>query len=322
MEQEKLSRRDIITGLAFYGLVGAGVTKLILGRRTRQLVVSPNIQYGASPINSSRPVYSPNTILINRNIAVSPPYTQQQSIEALSQVFDSSCACTPEQSVKNIFDNLVHVYLLKEAQPDGSQQRIEGTGQRITTDGWVLTSYHAIKEFLPRLKAVASTAPARDFYEWSQKVAGEFYVEGHDCVKYALDPSVIAFNTSFDIALIKTYSNEIAKPISFLTRTRPPSKGERTEIYVYEKDNFVRSFGEVDLENQVIENSGGIFYDCFSTTSKSSPGYSGGSVINPDTGEYIGMAIAGGDYIEFTTCAKARNLVSLVQETAQRLRTK
>ncbi|MFH0833309.1 MAG: serine protease [archaeon] len=325
--EQKLSRREALEGLVVLGLSGLGLVSLgktIIGSgRSKQLIISPNssdVHYGKSPINSSQIIYSPNTILINGDMAMSPPHTQEQSVEALSQVFSLPQECTQEQSVQNIFENIVRVNLLNEVQIDGSQRRVEGTGQRITTDGWVLTAYHVIKEFLPRLKDIASTAPSRDFYEWSQKVAENFYVEGSDKIKYAIDPSVVAFNTSFDIALIKTYSNERAHPITFLTKTKPPVKGEKTEIYVYEGNNFVRSFGQADLEDQIVESEAGRFYDCFRTTSKSSPGYSGSPVINPDTGEYIGMDLAGDNYTKYATCAKARNLVSLVRETVQKLK--
>lgn len=204
---------------------------------------------------------------------------------------------TIEESPKNIRNNVVVVY---GTNNDGSQNA--SSGLMITTDGFILTSFHSIynwkKEFGNSEKEIPSGPVG--FKNWREERIVDFgmFFPGNGR-RFALDLNY-AVRVDYDLALVKAIlpSVRTRKPIRFRVDGEYPTLDEEVSVFgiltdsmdsihynalgrvVYVHCNPVHYHGRPDLEPRV---------DTFEIDARGQKGFSGGVFVDNQTGSLIGI---------------------------------
>lgn len=278
----------------------------------------------------------PNHIYINGNLIVDD---QQESISALERVFEDkqSVGLSNKESEKNIVDNLVIV-----AGFDGISKRLEkgkfemkskgvGTGFRLTTDGFILTAYHNIREYENDWRKINEENPPTEvnIHSWMENMQLRYAIVDQRKNVYPIDTTFWATNPSLDIALIKAVIRENPKPIGFRVVETDLEVGDEIKLMGLSDQRPYNQYGKV-----ISVRRDGIYdhpetgepvsriYDTFLTDAYGIRGFSGGIFITLD-GELAGLALYinknGNGEIGPVGGAKVRHLVTLVKECTHKL---
>ncbi len=133
------------------------------------------------------------------------------NLESLAQFLTehiaNNCLVSPEESQKNLEQNVVGIYNLKSSTssnttPNSYKVDSAGCGLRLTTDGYILTAFHVIEAAYEKLHGA---------------VDGPNYVWINDLnnSQHYLDPSFMVVDPEYDLALIKAYDPHVGEMIRF-----------------------------------------------------------------------------------------------------------
>lgn len=271
------------------------------------------------PIVTDTPkVYNfPNQIYSNGKLA-----NKTKSIESLNLVFNDTFDISKEESIENIKNNVVRLNF-KSHETDTDIHYRTGTGLKITSDGWILTAYHCIRRFEKGWIKKAKELADGTYNIWQEPYGRTMFIQDNTNAwtntGYAVDVSAWATNPKYDIALIKADIDENPSPVRFKRLDRELSQGDAIQLL-----NIGDGFS-IDYNPGVVDKTriryktteSGLKYDCFTATTHSMSGYSGGPAITHN-GEYAGLIHSSPEgWIPSSTFAKAKNIVNLVNETVE-----
>ena len=254
---------------------------------------------------------------------------RMESILALSEALEGK-DITEQESENNIADNLVSVVGF-DGEPschaDGSiRVKAKGacTGLLITTDGFVLTAYHAISLYIDDWKRIRKEHPPTEanVNSWLEDVKMRYVIVDQNRGVYPIDVTFYARDPFRDIALIKAVNFRKPKPVPFLTATRDLEVDDTIKLLGLKDQRPHNQYGQVinastDQEAKYIETGKKVFtYDTFLTDAYAVPGFSGGPFLT-SRGEFAGVALysqlIGIGEIGHAGGGKVRNIVNLVK---------
>lgn len=202
-----------------------------------------------------------------------------------------------KKSLEQISKNLVEVYAINECQTS------IGSGLMITTNGYILTAHHVIRDVLKG-----------DNYKIKIKTSNG--------KTYHMQKGMAWYNKNTDIAILKVEKlfNGFAKPIKAkVDLSGKLSKGDEVRVLGFRDGQKYNSIGMVTNSSLVWNNNGVQVTDLFQTDIRGKQGQSGGVIINGD-GELVGITIFSknnpGEKIGLVGGAKISNAINYINEIA------
>ncbi|MEM2121396.1 MAG: hypothetical protein QXU20_01920 [Candidatus Woesearchaeota archaeon] len=273
---------------------------------------------------------------------------QVESVLSLEKIldFDNRNNLSKEESEDNIIKNIVTINKLIDSEQDNEGKTIltiEGwcNGLRITNDGFVITAYHAIKNYIEEWKSIYyNNYNKNKNIENIATIVGDLKINKYvildqDRYIYPIDPTFCVFNSKIDIALIKVVSMKEPEPVKFKILREELKIGE--EIKNVGIDQFgVKDFGLYINKGKIILESLDVpihniegekiseAYDSFLTNINSKSGFSG-SVFITENGEFAGTCL----YAEFhknenmlynSGGAKTKYIIDLIRVAVEKLK--
>ncbi len=194
-----------------------------------------------------------------------------------------------DDSEDNIEKNIVSVVKFSKLNgADGSIVRDSrgGTGLMITRDGFVLTAYHNIEDYVSEWKE--RTLPSgENFWEWILETQSKYAVVDQQGLSHPIDTSFHAYSAEDDIALIKAITFGKIEPIHIKMIEENLREGDEIKVYGRTKQRQYCQFGtviypsyDVPITSLKTEERKGIVYDSFLTDAYGTYGFSGGVITN------------------------------------------
>ena len=258
--------------------------------------------------------------------------SQLKSVHSFGQLLVDDCGpCLSREDAENIVaDNLVLVTAfegVREEHTDGwvsMDDRGGGTGLQLTTDGFILTAYHNIEEYIPEWDALKRPS-GHDLLPWLHEMRSRYAVVDQEGYAYAIDPTFHVGVPQLDIALIKAFIDREPEPFDIRISDTPPAYNDSIQLVTLDYQQLYRGCGTVldDAVDQIIEDRRRgricLTYDTFKADIPVRHGMSGGPFIDPD-GKVNGMVIYtelndGEDAFGLAGGAKGQYINALLHET-------
>ena len=234
---------------------------------------------------------------------------------------------TEQESEKNIVDNLVMVAGfddMNERRASVRKTKGVGTGLRLTTDGFILTAYHNIKEYEDDWKRINAENPATksNIHSWMEDMELRYAVIDQQRNVYPIDTTLWITNPAYDIAIIKAIILKKPEPIDFRLVTGDLKIGDEIKLFGFKDERQYNQYGKVisashniKTRNSVSTEYDTFLTDTFLTDAYGTPGFSGGVFTNL-RGAFAGLVlyIIGHGEIGHAGGIKAKTIVSLVKE--------
>jgi S1-C subfamily serine protease len=230
-----------------------------------------------------------------------------ESLISLNMALESNfCAeLTPQQSATNIKNNIVGVYAVDEitsrSEGEFTFRGSFGSGLLITTDGFILTAYHVISDYIDDWNEMANVGfSEKNILDYLAKIVDEYFVADQEGRRYAIDISFVAYDKGRDLALIKAVIPKKPQPAKFLVDERGLWPTEKVFLIGYPSQKIYKDMGKVITPNHDAQwedpktGKKGHTLDSFLTNAKIIPGCSGGAFIN-SRGQYAGVISYRGD---------------------------
>ncbi|MBI5392745.1 trypsin-like peptidase domain-containing protein [Candidatus Woesearchaeota archaeon] len=205
----------------------------------------------------------------------------QNTVENLGFIFSPGQTPRKESAANLVLENLVEVNFNNSS----------GTGLLLTTDGWILTAAHCIRNELDIVKKYVESRNLSFLSNPEQelkKVGQNYFIRKRLEKKrtvYPLDIRYYAIDVEHDIALIKAVTrNGVQRVNSFDMYYEPIRTGDFVSIYGFSKDSPLMSRGRVMQASVSLVriDSQNYFKDLFATNIYVEPGASGGPAIIDD----------------------------------------
>ena len=251
-----------------------------------------------------------------------------ESILALENSFEGSYydqKLSDEESRKNILDNIAKIYVHRSPSDQQKHQHHHlQYGLRLTTDGFILTSYRHISDVLDEWKKrMPRNFLGRFLYEW--KFSNKDYIRlGNEY--YPLDVTVCTALPKYDIAILKAMIHEKAKPVKFKVKLKEPEIQDKVVILGETNQNGIVGYEGVVTQNKnvvvhIVDKS---IEGVFTIDSKYHLDKGGEPVITPD-GKFVGMGVGSnlritGDHPnKETSAAKVKRIELCLRELTKKL---
>ncbi len=281
------------TGLATYGGIELGEK---LGNYLPQRYMLPQIAQGFTAFFTGT---VGNQILRSitrkRSISESEAYSIA-ALNAFANATNESRNLTPKTSLEQISNNLVEVIV------NTDNRKISGSGLMITTDGYVITAHHVIKEMIEN--------------------HGTAKVRTRRGVVYPVPGESIWYNKNTDIAVIKARRPcAHSEPIKVkVDRDSKLKTGEEVRVFGFLNGQEYNTLGVVTNPSyEWTQEGGNVVYDLFQTDVRTKEGQSGGIVANGN-GELIGIVVYSlkhsGEEIGVLGGAKISNALAYINQIA------
>jgi len=227
-----------------------------------------------------------------------------------------------EESRKNITDNLCTILEVSEHTSEGIRGN-GSTGFMITTDGFIVTAYHTVEDWIPKWGIVTEkdipeghTRLEHWLNGWKQKYCAVF----PNGKIYPLDPTFYGCDPNHDIALIKAVI-PIEKPLPvrfrIVTAIYPGQGLEYAGLSCGQRYN---QMGKVLEAERRFEHEGDTKFNTFLTDAYAKEGFSGGVIIDELNSGFLGLATyrdknpnGGRHVIGAAKAVQVRDLVRLTQ---------
>jgi S1-C subfamily serine protease len=242
--------------------------------------------------------------------ALNIPESQHPLILAVGS--DSS----DQGQAQTVLENLVAIAEVKCREGDTFYTGKQGTGVMLTQDGYVLTAYHCIENFLPDWERLAKERPqnSKELAEWREHTKSNYCLfkkteMGVD--EFPIDFSNYALDEKHDLALIKIITGKEPMPTGVVLSSVEPNHNEPVSIYgltkpgitVYTSTGLVRFYWHDNFKithlGEQERNKEFIVHDAFLTDARAVPMVSGGALLN-SRGQFIGV-------VSFTSDMKVIN---------------
>jgi hypothetical protein len=287
---------------------------------------------------------SPSEIYVHKDFLKEK---RSESISGLEKVFNREEVkdMSKKHSEEVIYDNIVTLRVYGEfKEPSGEgmyiSEKSSGTGFMITNDGFILTAYHCIDDYIDDWKDINKNHleifKEEDPYFLRKN---KYYIYDREKKSYPVDTRFYAFNKDLDLALIKVIKNDYIFAHHFKTINQDLKEGEEIKLFAYRDNIPYNQLGKVvDLRfcdnvcDRDKKNEKKI-YDVFYTNAYSIPGFSGGIFTTikgefagmilynkQDEKEFLGEIIDNNYFGQNTGGAKAKNIINLVNESIKELK--
>ncbi len=225
---------------------------------------------------------------------------------------------TPQQSQKNIEDNVVRICQIEDVSVVDENGKgtmtisNSASGLQITTDGFIITAAHVIEDW------IANFDGGHD-----QKYAVLKVNNNGDVERISVDTSFYIYNQTYDVALIKIIGTSPPRPILFNL------KEETRDAYLSGKKvaqltrnnsslSLAASIGQIlnPGTSPIVRSENGLYrqkLDCFGTTIRAEPGDSGSPIIG-ENGALLGITVSSANGKD-ATCAKIGYAIDLARKT-------
>ncbi len=201
-------------------------------------------------------------------------------------------------SALNISDHLVTVRCFNHSEStDEKPLYTAGTGLQVTSNGFIVTAYHAIADVMEEWERILRDEPLTEgnAVGWLLEFRKKYAVIDADGARYPIDPTFVAYNRDFDTAIIKAVmpcESVEAMQIKILRdRLRPNDHimllGHRGGLEFNQLGRVTRLQEEIALKGRSPP-----VRDVFYTDAYSRDGFSGGMYVT-FTGELAGLHVAG-----------------------------
>jgi hypothetical protein len=219
-----------------------------------------------------------------------------ESVVALGITFENIFfqELTSSESMANVHNNICSVMKVDEETNEREVIRLRGSGSSglmITTDGFIITTYHTIMEWLNEWRTVNEEENSPIFWRLANKYKVIFPVnESGQQKMFALDPTIYGYYENNDLALVKAIIPDV-KPLPVKFRTVEVRVGLDVAFRGLIDGVVCNQYGKIVEMNRYMR--GGCpdaRYDTFLTDARAAIGYSGGFFIDEDNSGLVGMA--------------------------------
>lgn len=259
-------------------------------------------------------------MIYNNNIA------QKASLGSLEKILQKKKNIPTENAEKTLIKNIVRIssYKEKEVKKGNSLYnqvtQAYGTGLRITTDGFILTAYHNVENYIDDWKKINKQFPItkenKNF--WIDEMKKKYFITDLQNNVYAIDTTFLRSFPKNDLAIIKAVNLEDEPNPIDINIKRSVSNGDYLKLFGITNKRMHAQFGRITSTDigAVDANGSEAIYDSFQTDAYGIQGFSGGPIASLN-GELIGitlyMSAAAGEPIGKIGGAKPENIVKLIQ---------
>lgn len=222
----------------------------------------------------------------------------ESAIALYTFISGSDGSLSAQDSALSISDHLVTVRCFNHREStDERPLYTAGTGLQLTSNGFIVTAYHAISDVLEEWERILRDEPLTENNAagWLTEFKKRYAVVGADGARYPIDPTFVAYNKDFDTAIIKAVmpceSVEAMRFRILRDRLRPEDEimllGHRWGLGFNQLGRVTELREEIALEGKSYQVK-----DVFYTDAYSRDGFSGGVYVTLD-GELAGLHVAG-----------------------------
>ncbi len=319
-----MNRRDF--SLGFLAGAGVGAVATVAGAK---LFLS--LSSGVDSKYRGLDVITPNQINSSGTLIVDD---LEASVLSLEKVFknDNVQLLSNDELDKSIADNLVVVGnfdgIIRETDSTITlNNKSVGTGLQLTSDGFILTAYHCIRDYEDDWRRIN-----RDFFStsdnkssWIDYMKTRYAVVDQYHNAYPIDTHFWITNPSLDIALIKAVIPQNPEPNAIRLLNRDLVLADNIKLFGFRNQRLFNQYGKVINTNydaiispDAVTKSSSITHDTFLTDTYGVAGFSGGAFTTL-SGEFVGLAL----YIQreinseigYAGGAKARYIVKLIEQS-------
>ncbi len=208
-------------------------------------------------------------------------FTLDSLVQFMVEHGKSGLLVSPEESRRNLEANIVGIYEL-DGEPEVKDNlmysvtpKTRGCGLRLTTDGYILTAAHVVRDMVGHFMARWAGDEVDPRY---------FTIIDQQKIAYLIDPTFSGFDAKFDLALIKTYNPYRGRPIPFNININEPIPGEPVSLVALDHQQLRPYKREGKIEDTrcwcIDKFHNKLWSDVFSTTSPSIRGHSGGIILD------------------------------------------
>jgi len=176
-------------------------------------------------------------------------------------------ALSERESDLNLNNNLVTIGGMENLiSPEGVTdiyRKVKSSGLLLTTDGFVLTTYHNIREYLEEWDRITKEGMPNNLREWSLDMRKKYSISDQYGHVYPIDPTVKVIDPSHDIAIIKAFTGlKKPMPIYFNVMTQDLEIGDEIELAEMTQDLEIGDEVELaEIRNRELYNQYGLVID-------------------------------------------------------------
>jgi hypothetical protein len=259
-----------------------------------------------------------------------------ESLRSLEQAISGYTALGDAVCENNIIKNRVLITGVANDLKEFNSPYLKagsGNGLLLTTDGFIITAYHVIENYLKNWTELKRMMPSgtTEKLSWLEKLKPFYNVKDLQGKEHPIDMTCMAFNKKLDIALIKAVIQKKPEPIRYKFLGRDLTYGEDIKLVSLNQEmRHCEQFGKIVgpyLGSMKIGSPGTKnteIFDTFITDAYATPGYSG-SVFTTLNWEIAGVA----SYISVPTKtekigpaggSKIKNMITLVNKAICQLK--
>ena len=217
-----------------------------------------------------------------------------------------------------IHDNLVKFYRI-EADGEREVKMQGGCGFLITTDGFIVTTYHTVKKLLEKLQGSNNDNSNND------NAGIRYTIRDLRGNEYTVDENFVAFNKYLDIAIVRALIPRSPEPIPIPCVDGALQEGDGVTLYAFHNGLVFSKAGKIVKSTTNIRVNGDLVFDSFVTDIEAGGGSSGAVLVQD--GKFAGTVIYESLYPvwwgrdkRYTGGAKSGNIAYLARKSTERLR--